>query len=273
VATKEDVSQFERQGTAAVPAPLGLRLGAAPLGGWLGRPYRALLMKTLSSDPGQLLRARALQSCPICGFTGRFWSFGTPLRCNARCPRCFAVERHRLLHLCIHRRVGYDWLKGQRILHFAPERWLGRALGSIPGYVSADPRAANVDIRIDITRMPFVGASFDVLIANHVLEHVSDDRAAMAEILRVIGLHGLAILSVPVTYGYDATFEDPEITAPEMRRHYFGEPDHVRVYGRDIEDRLQDAGLTVETFVATPREEVDYGLGRGQKIYLCRAAR
>jgi SAM-dependent methyltransferase len=249
-----------------------LRRGGAPLGGWLGRPYRARLAKTLAADPGQLLRRRARRDCPVCGFRGRFWSFGDPPRREARCPRCFAVERHRLLHLCIVRRIGYERLAGRRILHIAPEGWLRRALGDGPGYVAADLHAAGVDVRLDLTRLPFADGAFEVVIANHVLEHVAGDRAAMGEIRRVMRHDGLAILSAPVAYGYDTSFEDAAIAAPAERRRYFGEPDHVRVYGRDFEQRLRGAGFAVAAFAATPREETDFALGRGRRIYLCRAA-
>ena len=70
-----------------------------------------------------------------------------------------------------------------------------------PGYVGGDiqeRRKANAVI--DITRLEFPDASFDLLVCNHVLEHVPDDRKAMSECWRVLRDNGLAIFSIPINY-------------------------------------------------------------------------
>ena len=80
----------------------------------------------------------------------------------------------------------------------------------------------NCDIRLDITDMNFKVNFFDVIICNHVLEHIVDDRKAMRELFRVIKPEGFAILQVPIPKNVKETFEDFNITSPEERERYFG---------------------------------------------------
>ena len=107
---------------------------------------------------------------------------------DARCPRCGALERHRILWLFIERELGVAQLGG-RLLHVAPEAVLERkfrALGPGLEYTAGDLAPQRAGIRqLDVTAIDFPDASFDIVIMNHVLEHVPDDRAALREIHRV----------------------------------------------------------------------------------------
>lgn len=182
--------------------------------------------------------------CPIC--EGRFRKFlpaGVDRRPDARCPRCGSAERHRLLWLYLQDRT--DVLNPERqlrILHVAPEPLLARKLSALPGidYVSGDLAGIGM-MQFDVTRLPFDDRSFDVVLCLHVLEHVPDDLSALREFARV--LRGWGILQVPVFGG--RTIEDPSVTDPRERLRRFGQEDHVRMYGRDYEERLRVAGFDV----------------------------
>jgi SAM-dependent methyltransferase len=91
--------------------------------------------------------------------------------------------------------------------------------------------------------MPFADASFDLVIANHVLEHVDDDRRALAEIVRVLAPEGRAILQTPYSPVLARTWEDANIRDECARLQAFGQEDHVRLYGSDIFARFESAGL------------------------------
>jgi hypothetical protein len=52
---------------------------------------------------------------------------------------------------------------------------------------------------------------------------------------------------VPLDLGREMTYEDATVTTPEARLEAFWQPDHVRLYGRDVAQRLAGAGFEVET--------------------------
>jgi SAM-dependent methyltransferase len=194
-------------------------------------------------------------------------SVGHPPRWDARCASCGSRERHRLLWLWAIR-DGRNELATKRILHFAPEKALRRALRNNPRYETADLYQTGVTHRADIRQLPLPDATYDVVIANHVLEHVDDDRRAVAELFRVLRPGGTALLTVPLNPTRATTYEDPAVTDPVGRQAHFNAPDHRRFYGLDFADRLAAVGFVVETFRMTPPEEVRFGLLPMEWLYV-----
>jgi hypothetical protein len=183
--------------------------------------------------------------CPCCESTfSRFLPHRG--RERAKCPRCGALERHRLLWLFLERETDLFEHPGT-MLHIAPEYAFHRRLSRTRGlhYVTGDLDSALASHKLDVMQLPFDAESFDSLICNHVLEHVKDDRQALAEFHRVLKPGGWAILMCPVDQRRAATLEDPTVVTPEDRHRAFGQSDHVRLYGRDYSDRLAEAGFTV----------------------------
>jgi SAM-dependent methyltransferase len=131
-------------------------------------------------------------------------------------------------------------------LHIAPERPVRRLLeNSGPHrYVTADLDNPAVDMNFDLTAIPLPDDSFDVVMCNHVMEHIPDDRAALREIRRILAPAGWALVMTPIVV--ERTVEDPSITEPEDRLRLYGQRDHVRRYGWDYVDRLREAGLSPE---------------------------
>ena len=117
-------------------------------------------------------------------------------------------------------------------------------------YVTADLESPLADLHFDVQRIPLDDASFDVVVCNHLLEHVADDRQALRELLRILKPGGLGVLLAPVDYARAETFEDDTITDPAERTRLFGQYDHRRVYGRDYAERLRSAGFEAR--------EIDY---------------
>jgi SAM-dependent methyltransferase len=103
----------------------------------------------------------------------------------------------------------------------------------------------------------------------HVLEHV-DDRAAVAELHRVVRPGGLLIAMFPIVEGWDDTYEDSSKATASERLLYFGQHDHARYFGRDARVRLAAPGFVVEEFTATEPNVSRYGLTRGEKVFICR---
>jgi ubiquinone/menaquinone biosynthesis C-methylase UbiE len=113
-------------------------------------------------------------------------------------------------------------------------------------YITADLESPLADVKLDVQELPFGDHEFDVVICNHVLEHVPDDRKAIGEIYRVIKNGGYAILQVPTDYGMEKTLEDATITDPMEREKHFRQKDHFRFYGRDYLNRLKEAGFIIK---------------------------
>jgi len=218
-------------------------------------------------DRKQFSGGRLPRLCPICDYYGMMIGVGHPSRWDARCPQCGSRERHRLLWLWV-TSAATNRLAGKRILHFAPEKALRRALRDNPRYKTADLVQRGVTHRVDVTQLPMASETYDAVIANHVLEHIDDDRLAMRELFRVLRPGGSALLTTPVNPTRRETYEDAAITDPVERHAHFNAPDHRRFYGLDFADRLTDAGFLVETFRMTPAEEVTFGLLPMERLYV-----
>ena len=163
---------------------------------------------------------------------------------NANCPRCHSVIRQRFVMEFIRQRTDLI-TRRQRVLHFAPEIGLYSQLKSLDlDYVPADldPNRFVEAVYVDATDIPF-GAEFDHVISIHVLEHIVEDKKAIAEIYRVTKPGGHALLAVPI-YG-DTTFEVPGLDFSGREKQY-GAGDHVRLNGLDFADKLKTAGFEVD---------------------------
>lgn len=197
---------------------------------------RALIY--LLSDMGRL------RECNLCGWSGdEFRPRLNPRKPSAdsRCPRCGSLERHRLAFHALKRRQ----LNMGRVLHFAPEEPIAKWLKS----QSFDYRSCDIELGAamdveDITKLTYADDRFDFIYCSNVLEHVPDDAAALREVRRVLASDGVCLVAVPIWRR--KTYEDPEIETEKGRLEAFGQADHVRLYGLDIEDRLKSAGFEVE---------------------------
>ncbi len=215
------------------------------------------------------------RECPLCGgHFRRFLPTGASNRPNAQCPRCHSLERHRLLWFYFMNCTDL-FKENSRVLHFAPEYCFRTKFDEADNidYYTADLAEPNVMYHINIEEIPFEDDFFDVVIANHVLEHVEDDTRAMKEIIRVLKPKGWALLQVPLDVNRSETYEDKTIITPEDRARAFGQEDHVRVYGRDYAQRLQSAGFTVKVVaqehLVSPDMIVKYGFYPSEEISVC----
>lgn len=230
------------------------------------RKLRSLTVRARRRVERTLLPLGNSVQCPFCGWTGwRFLSAGLYNRPNRLCPRCGSLERYRMLPLVLERRFAGK--TGLRLLELAPKPCFTdycRRTGW--RYTSSDLMSPLAMVRGDLRGMPFATGSFDVIVCFHVLEHIADDRAALAELARLIAPGGVAILCVPLR-GPTTQEGAPE---SEWERLY-GQADHVRYYGMDIEDRMRASGLTVERLDTlhyfTPAELDRHAL-RGDDRYL-----
>lgn len=166
------------------------------------------------------------------------------------CPNCQSTARERLARLCLDHFIHPA---GKKILHISPERKLSPYLRSVADVISADLQPGfyrDIDPSVqmvDLTKMDFSNGQFDLVIANHVLEHISNDRDAMLEIFRVLKPGGRAVLQVPYSTKLSDTIESAGISDPCWQSAMYGQEDHVRIYALDdYMFRLEEAGFHVK---------------------------
>lgn len=169
---------------------------------------------------------------------------------NIICPFCMSHARERLVLLVLKERMD---VTNQRVLHLSPEKNIYQYLSQQSRVTAADLLpgfykniAPDIELQ-DATQLTYADATFDVVIANHVLEHIPEDEQAMHEIFRALKPGGRAILQVPYSDQLTEIQEQKDIHHPEMQSRLFGQKDHVRVYSRTgYIQRLENAGFEVK---------------------------
>jgi len=192
-------------------------------------------------------------------------------RNNVLSPSTLSLERHRLLWLYLKNETKF-FSDNLKVLHFAPEQCYLKRFRSLSNldYTTTDLLSPIADVKADICDLPFENNSYDVILCNHVLEHIPDDTKAMQELYRVLKPGGFGVFQIPQDLKRDKTFEDDTITDKKERAKIFGQYDHVRIYGRDYFDKLRDIGFKVnEVDYTTTLSEADitrYCLAKGEII-------
>jgi SAM-dependent methyltransferase len=192
-------------------------------------------------------------------------------RNNVLSPSTLSLERHRLLWLYLKNETTFFKTKS-KVLHFAPEQCFLKRFRKLDNlnYTTTDLNSPIADVKADICNLPFENDSYDIILCNHVLEHIPDDTKAMKELYRVMKPGGFGIFQIPQDLNREKTFEDNTITNRQERTKIFGQYDHVRIYGRDYFDKLRAVGFKVEEVDYTSKLEPEdvnrYRLAKGEII-------
>lgn len=214
--------------------------------------------------------------CPICENKFRkLLPYGNKGVDNRLCPSCLSLERHRLLWLFLKEKTDF-FSREIKLLHIAPEQPFLKRFKSLKNidYITADLLSPIADIKLDIQDMPFEKEEFDVVFANHVLEHIPDENKAITEVHRVLKKGGWAIMQVPLDVNREKTYEDDSITSRVEREKHFGQYDHLRLHGLDFFNRLENGGFDVEIIdmvneITTIKADF-FRLDLSENLYLCK---
>lgn len=158
-----------------------------------------------------------------------------------RCADCGSLERHRAY------RTAFQALDPARFsalsaLQFSPDKVV-----EPDWFVAHEISEFGTESELDLQAIERPDDCYDVIVVNHVLEHVEDDIAAVAELHRVVREEGFVFLSVPDPARVEATRE-----YGRAREDKHG---HWRIYGPDVVDRFARAapeGLVVELHPVDP---------------------
>jgi SAM-dependent methyltransferase len=264
-----------------IPRPILIRLS------FIARPILAFLLKGNKFTD------------PIDGNSFRMflpYGYGNQ-RNNVLSPSTLSLERHRLLWLYLKNETDFfnseldsdsatsksnriklrdtETSSVLKVLHFAPEQAFYKLFRNQKNleYITTDLLSPLADVKADICNLPFEDNTYDVILCNHVLEHIPDDTKAMQELFRVLKKGGMAILQIPQDLNREKTFSDDTIIDQKERSKIFGQYDHVRVYGRDYFDKLRSIGFTVieENYTSkiSPELVEKYCLAKGEIIPVC----
>ena len=131
---------------------------------------------------------------------------------NSICPNCSSRKRHRGLNE-LYKNILTEF-DSPKILHFAPEPVFYKLF-------------QNIDYESD---------SFDLILCNHVLEHVPNDYKALKELYRILKHSGIAIITVPGNWCIEKIIE---YDYPDGNGHY-------RDYGLNFISVLENIFTVIE---------------------------
>ncbi len=241
-----------------IPRPLLIRLS------YVIRPVLALALKgDTYTDP---IDGKSFKSFLPYGYGQQ--------RNNVLSPSTLSLERHRLLWLYLQNETDF-FTAPKKVLHFAPEQAFYKRFRNQKNldYTTTDLYSPLADVKADICNLPFEDNSYDLILCNHVLEHIPDDTKAMQELYRVMKPGGMGIFQIPQDLSRETTFEDDSITDQKERARIFGQYDHVRVYGRDYFNKLRSIGFRVVeedyTKKITLQDVERFCLAKGEIIPVC----
>ena len=204
------------------------------------------------------------KGCNVCHKS--FKQFITLPSQDQKCPYCGSIDRNRRVWHVLEK----DHLhQKKKILHFSPSRPIYRALKkSEAHYTSTDFEGEFLaDKQLDITRISEANQSFDLIICYHVLEHITEDKKALAELYRILKNDGQCLVQTPFKKG--ELYEDFSITTRHERLQHFGQEDHVRIYSAEaLKQRAEAVGFLVAQ--SDFKEETDnyYGFKEEETILI-----
>ena len=163
------------------------------------------------------------------------------------CPYCFSTDRERnLLRFFDAFQVAEQFVAGKRILYIAPEmKFRTYLMSQRPSEIlEGDLFPKANEIRVDLEDIQFGSGHFDMVICNHVLEHVRDVNQCLKEIKRVLRVGGVLLAQTPFSAILSDTLEIKEAWGdPKFREAAHGQDDHLRVFGKNFINFIESRGF------------------------------
>jgi SAM-dependent methyltransferase len=167
-------------------------------------------------------------ACNICGNATFGGGPGNRVSRSGKLPRCSScqsLERHRAA------RAAFDLLNDDDFAEFDVLQFSRDRSAEASWFRSYEVSEYGSKTSLDLQKIDRPTGRYDMVICNHVMEHVPYDNAALNELTRVVKTNGFVFL----------TFPDPANIArttdwgyPRKDQHY-----HFRIYGKDVEERFK----------------------------------
>lgn len=162
-------------------------------------------------------------------------------RRNVDCPFCSSSDRDRLVFHYLETHFGESSNRNKSVLHVAPEKPIWKRWGNWGVQATGiDKRTKGYKftyhktvLHADITEIPFENSHFDLIVCNHVLEHIPDESSAIKELHRVLRTGGQAILQVPFSPIRTQKRVNSKFFNRRKRINWVGQHDHVRLYANE----------------------------------------
>jgi SAM-dependent methyltransferase len=179
-------------------------------------------------NKGKIKRKEGKYFCPVCGnHSGAFVHLSNRLRFswNSACGHCSSRARHRGL-FNVYKEATEEMTNENSVLHFAPEPAFYSILkGKAFKYITTDFVLEDVDLpKEDIQKLTLPDNSYDLILCNHVLEHVPDDKKSLMELYRILKPGGKLLLTIPGNYKRSRT----------IYFSHLNHNGHYRDYGSDF---------------------------------------
>jgi len=156
-----------------------------------------------------------------------------------RCKDCRSLERHRQLRQ-VYAQLPNKYLNELDVLQLSPD------IGVDPAWFNSyEVSVFEGENSLNLESIDRADASYDLVICDHVLEHVADDRQGLRELMRITRPNGLVQITVSSPYKRAVTV-DWGYEKKEAHGHYRG-------YGKDFLQLFPQAepGATVLQVEAT----------------------
>jgi glycosyltransferase involved in cell wall biosynthesis len=242
--------------------------------------FREILRSRPAVARPRCIPATYYGDCNICGKRVRFRTLDSEnLRETLLCEGCGSSCRNRSIAaglLTVTSETGATSVAdlaqigaAPRILDTDAHSALFKTLRSAPFYSSSmylpdRPTGLCIDEKIqnvDLQKMPFADATFDVIMTSDVMEHVRRDQEAHREIFRCLRPGGYYIFTVPYVPAWEDNQLRVDSSGPDdvflMEKQYHGDPLNsegilvYRIYGQELSKQLRAMGFEV-TFDGTP---------------------
>lgn len=193
---------------------------------------------------------------------------------NYGCYYCNCNDRERHLYMYFDKISLWEKFNNAKIIHFAPESIMSQKIEQQKPliYVKCDLFPKDDWEKIDITKINYQDDYFDILICNHVIEHIPDYLQAFKEISRVLNKNGFAILQTPFSELLYNNFEDPNINTDDLKLTFYGQEDHARIVSKRqfIEELSQFFTLNIikNSSLFTDEECIKYGVNNKEDLIM-----